>query len=125
MYDQVFDFLLLFATSFWLSFIGSSLAVYSAMSLRARWVQRKAALDERESKDAFGLDANRILEEFMHVKSRDPAVADRITELFRTIDEENFVSARHKIDALAESLGANDSELLRARSLISFLEGEE
>jgi predicted ATP-binding protein involved in virulence len=74
---------------------------------------------------AFGLDANRILEGYMHVKSRDPTVADRITDLFRTIDEENFVSARQKIDALAKSLGGNDPELIRARSLMAFLEGEE
>ena len=74
---------------------------------------------------ALGLDANRILEDYMDVKARDPQTAERITELFRTIDEEDFTSAQQKIGALAESLGDDDPELVRARSLITFLEGEE
>ncbi len=72
-----------------------------------------------------GLDVNRILEDYMQEKSRDPVVAEQITDLFRTIDDENFPSARQKIDALAQTLGENDSDLIRARSLIVFLEGEE
>lgn len=74
---------------------------------------------------AFGMDANRILEEFMHVKSREPTVADQISDLFRTIEAEKFSSAKQKIDRLAKSIGDNDPELTRARSLISFLEGDE
>lgn len=74
---------------------------------------------------ALGLDANRILEDLMSVKSRDPAVADRITEMFQAIDAENFPSARLKIAALEKTLGQNDPELTRARSLMAFLEGDQ
>jgi predicted ATPase len=73
---------------------------------------------------ALGLDANRVLEDLMFVKSRDSEVADRITEMFREIDADNFPSARLKMAALEKTLGQNDPELQRARSLIAFLEGD-
>ena len=54
---------------------------------------------------ALGLDANRVLEDYMGVKARDPKTAERITEMFRTIDAEDFPSARQKIDALGGIAG--------------------
>lgn len=74
---------------------------------------------------AFGLDANRILEDLMDVKSRDEKTGKQLTELFRTIDAEQFTKARTSITLLSKVLGDNDPELTRARSMIAFLEGDE
>lgn len=74
---------------------------------------------------SFGLDANRILEDLMEVKSRDEQTGERIAELFRSIDAEEFSKARDTINMLAGVLGENDPELTRARAMIAFLEGDE
>lgn len=47
--------------------------------------------------------------------------AGRITEMCLAIDEGNFISARQQIASLAELLGDDDEELVRARKLIAFL----
>ena len=74
---------------------------------------------------SFGLDANRILEDLMDVKSRDEKTGKQLTDLFRSIDAEDFRAARSSIALLTKVLGDSDPELTRARSMIAFLEGVE
>lgn len=74
---------------------------------------------------SFGLDANRVLEELMDVKSRDGDVEEQLQQIFQLIDEDDFDRARDSIATLEERLGPNDPEITRARSLIAFLEEME
>jgi predicted ATP-binding protein involved in virulence len=73
---------------------------------------------------AMGLDSNRILEELMDATPRNVEIEERLHKLFQLIDNENFSAAHRCIEALEETLGDNDPELTRARTLMAFLEGE-
>lgn len=75
--------------------------------------------------EAYGLDANRILDELMGTSDRNKEIADKLHELFRLIDDEDFDRARQAISKLTAKLGESEPELTRARSLIKFLEGNE
>ena len=74
---------------------------------------------------AYGLDANRVLDELMGASDRNQAVAAHLHTLFRLIDDEDFDEARQKMMTLTEQLGESEPELTRARSLIKFLAGNE
>jgi len=73
---------------------------------------------------AYGLDANRILEELMEAGARTREIDAQLKAIFEMIDEENFKSARLAINTLREKIGDHDPEITRANSLIKFLEGE-
>jgi ABC-type multidrug transport system ATPase subunit len=75
--------------------------------------------------EAYGMDANRILQEFMDAPVRNKRIEADLKELFELIDKERFVKARAKIIALEKHLGEDEPELTRASSLIKFLEGSE
>lgn len=75
--------------------------------------------------EAYGMDANRILQEFMGAPVRNKQIDAKLKVLFELIDEENFDEARSKIKELEEPLGEDEPELTRASSLIRFLEGAE
>ncbi len=75
--------------------------------------------------EAYGLDANRILEEYMGTRVRTQDIDNRLGNLFELIDDEDFAAARKNIQELRIRLGENDPELTRASSLIKFLEGAE
>ena len=73
---------------------------------------------------AYGLDANRVLEELMGARVRTREMDDQLKILFEEIDEEEFDAARQTMKNLREKLGEHDPELTRASALIKFLEGE-
>ncbi len=75
--------------------------------------------------EAYGMDANRILQEFMGAPVRNKQIDTKLKVLFELIDEEKFDEARSKIKELEEPLGVNEPELTRASTLIRFLEGAE
>ena len=75
--------------------------------------------------EAYGMDANRILQEFMGAPVRNQKVEEELTKLFELIDDENFDHARDAISRLEEKLGTTEPELTRASSLIRFLEGTD
>lgn len=75
--------------------------------------------------EAYGMDANRILQEFMGAPVRNRQVDDELKALFELIDQEQFDEARAAIAALERKLGEDEPELTRASSLIGFLEGTE
>ncbi|MDP2126059.1 MAG: AAA family ATPase [Pseudohongiella sp.] len=75
--------------------------------------------------EAYGMDANRILQEFMGASVRNQKVESELKTLFELIDQERFDEARAAIVALERKLGDDEPELTRASSLIRFLEGAE
>lgn len=75
--------------------------------------------------EAYGMDANRILQEFMGAPVRNRQVEEELAKLFELIDNEEFDNARIAIAALEEKLGKAEPELTRASSLIRFLEGTD
>lgn len=75
--------------------------------------------------EAYGMDANRILQEFMGAPVRNRQVDAELKALFVLIDQERFIEARAAIAALETKLGEDEPELTRASSLIRFLEGAE
>lgn len=75
--------------------------------------------------EAYGMDANRILHEFMGAPVRNRQVDNELKALFDLIDQERFDDARVAITTLEHKLGEDEPELTRASSLIRFLEGAE
>lgn len=75
--------------------------------------------------EAYGMDANRILQEFMGAPVRNRHVDGQLKALFELIDQERFDEARAAITDLERKLGEDEPELTRASSLIRFLEGAE
>lgn len=75
--------------------------------------------------EAYGMDANRILQEFMGAPVRNRQVEGELKSLFELIDQERFDEARAAIAALEHHLGEDEPELTRAGSLIRFLEGAD
>lgn len=75
--------------------------------------------------EAYGMDANRILQELMGAPVRNRQVEDELKNLFELIDQERFDDARRAITKLEGKLGEDEPELTRASSLIRFLEGTE
>lgn len=75
--------------------------------------------------EAYGMDANRVLQELMGAPVRNRQVESELQTLFELIDRELFDEARAAIQALASKLGEDEPELTRASSLIRFLEGAD
>lgn len=75
--------------------------------------------------EAYGMDANRILQEFMDAPVRNRQIDSELKHLFELIDQERFDDARAAITQLEANLGQDEPELTRATSLICFLEGTE
>ena len=74
---------------------------------------------------SLGLDSSRVLEELMDVKARNVEIDEQLNVLSQLIDDEDFKRAQQYMDELAETLGQNDPELTRARTLMAFLEDTE
>ncbi|GBR69569.1 AAA family ATPase [Gluconobacter kanchanaburiensis] len=75
--------------------------------------------------EAYGMDVNRILQEFMGARVRNRQVDSELKALFDLIDQERFDDARAAIVTLERKLGDEEPELTRASSLIRFLDGAE
>ena len=73
---------------------------------------------------SFGLDSSRVLSEVMDVSPRNRTVEDLLGVLANLIDKEDFDRAREKLRELEDSLGPDDPEITRARSLMAFLESK-
>jgi predicted ATP-binding protein involved in virulence len=73
--------------------------------------------------EAYGMDANRMLQEYMGAPVRNRQVDAALKNLFELIDQESFDEARAAIANLVGDLGSNEPELTRASALIRFLEG--
>jgi predicted ATP-binding protein involved in virulence len=71
---------------------------------------------------SFGLDSSRVLGEIQGASERDPEIESRIHRIAEVIDAERFDEARQLISSLEEQIGKDDAEIVRARSLINFME---
>jgi hypothetical protein len=66
--------------------------------------------------EAYGLDANRVLDELMGATDRNREVSERLHTLFELIDAEDFAAARQTIATLSDKLGESEPELIPASS---------
>jgi predicted ATP-binding protein involved in virulence len=71
---------------------------------------------------SYGLDSSRVLEEVMHTSERTDAEVERLRELALALDQEDFAQAKKLIGEVEAKLGANDPEVTRARTLMTFLQ---
>lgn len=70
----------------------------------------------------YGKDSNSILYELMNVKERPDEVQQQINRCFQLIDDGRLKAAKSALNELSNLLGENDSEVVRANTLIGFLE---
>ncbi|MCW6036672.1 AAA family ATPase [Spirulina subsalsa FACHB-351] len=70
----------------------------------------------------YGRDSNSILSELMNVTERPFEIKEELNQCFNLIDEMNLDEAKSKLKELAQRLGEKDSEIVRAYTLMDFLE---
>ncbi|GAA6618625.1 hypothetical protein NUACC26_044360 [Scytonema sp. NUACC26] len=70
----------------------------------------------------YGKDSNSILYELMNVKERPDEVQQQINSCFQLIDDGRLEDAKLALHKLSNLLGEDDSEVVRANTLIGFLE---
>ncbi|KYC39033.1 ATP-binding protein [Scytonema hofmannii PCC 7110] len=70
----------------------------------------------------YGKDSNSILYELMNVKERPDEVQQQIDSCFQLIDDGRLEDAKSALHKLSDLLGEDDSEVVRANTLIGFLE---
>jgi predicted ATP-binding protein involved in virulence len=63
---------------------------------------------------SFGLDSNRILEDIMSVSERHQEIKEEILNLFITIEEGDLNNAKKLLKNLADRIGYDDPELVKA-----------
>jgi predicted ATP-binding protein involved in virulence len=68
----------------------------------------------KRPESSFGRDSNRILEDLMGVPARPQEIKDRLHELFRLIDEGNLDGARQLSQEIADIIGQDEPELVKA-----------
>ncbi|MFN6483896.1 MULTISPECIES: AAA family ATPase [unclassified Nostoc] len=68
----------------------------------------------KKPESSFGRDSNRILEDLMGVPARPQEIKDRLHELFRLIDEGNLDGARQLSQEIADIIGQDEPELVKA-----------
>ncbi len=68
----------------------------------------------KRPESSFGRDSNRILEDLMGVPARPQEIKDRLHELFRLIDQGNLDSARQLSQEIADIIGQDEPELVKA-----------
>lgn len=73
---------------------------------------------------SFGMDSSRILEDILDSVPRNRKVNELLNSLYKSIDEEKIDEAKEKINSLIVILGADDPEIARSSTMISFLEDE-
>jgi predicted ATP-binding protein involved in virulence len=71
---------------------------------------------------SFGIDSSRILEEVMDTYSRNPMVDKEIHRIAKLISEGNAEEARVAITTLSNEIGEADAEIIRAKTLLGFME---
>jgi hypothetical protein len=73
---------------------------------------------------SFGVDSSRVLEEIMDATPRSPEVQDLLDRLSRSVADKKLEDASNLVTELAAKLGEDDAEVIRARTLLDFLGGE-
>ncbi len=71
---------------------------------------------------SFGVDSSRILENIMATKPRTESIHNLLTQLARQIGDDDFNGARVTIQEAEAKLGRDDPEVIRALTLMDFME---
>ncbi len=74
---------------------------------------------------SFGVDSSRVLEEIMDAPTRTAEVQSVLDDLSKQVAAKNLEEARRLVATLAEHLGEDDPEVIRARTLLDFIGGDE
>jgi hypothetical protein len=72
---------------------------------------------------SFGWDPSRILVQLMGGQTRPEPVRGKLDQLFKEISAEHVAKANRLLEELEKTLGPNDPDLTRAKSMLSFLGG--
>lgn len=72
----------------------------------------------KRPESSFGRDSNRILEDLMGVPARPQEIKDELLELFRLIDKGDLDGARQLRQQIADQIGADEPEFVRADVLM-------
>ncbi|NER37209.1 MAG: AAA family ATPase [Oscillatoria sp. SIO1A7] len=67
---------------------------------------------------SFGRDSNQILEDLMEIPERPLEIKQSLREIFRAIGDKDLDSARQLIQEIAEEIGQDEPELVKARTSI-------
>jgi predicted ATP-binding protein involved in virulence len=67
---------------------------------------------------SYGLDSNRILEDILGVSKRPQEIQDRMSELFRMINNNDLEGAKEIVRELGEKIGISEPELVKAEATI-------
>jgi predicted ATP-binding protein involved in virulence len=67
---------------------------------------------------SYGLDSNRILEDILGVSKRPQEIQERMSELFRTINNNDLESAKEIVRELGDKIGIGEPELVKAEATI-------
>jgi len=70
----------------------------------------------------YGRDSNAILEDVMGVPERPAFATEKLADIAGLIDQENWTTARERLNSLARDLGALDAEVVRLRAMIDMLD---
>jgi hypothetical protein len=73
---------------------------------------------------SFGIDSSRVLEEVMDTKSRNAGVENTIGRIAKLIGDGKAEEARAAIKMLSDEIGEDDPEIIRAKTLLDFMEGD-
>jgi predicted ATP-binding protein involved in virulence len=68
----------------------------------------------------YGRDSNSILYDLMNVEERPKKVKKELDKLYRLIDAEKVEAARMELKKLANVLGEDDKEIVRANMYLNF-----
>lgn len=74
---------------------------------------------------SFGVDSSRVLEEIMDVRPRNKEVDALLEKLSSLIGDSKLDEARTSLAELAATVGEDDPEVTRLRTLMEFVEGNE
>ncbi len=67
---------------------------------------------------SYGLDSNRILEDILGVSKRPKEIQERMSELFRNINNNDLESAKEIVRELGDKIGTSEPELIKAEATI-------
>lgn len=74
---------------------------------------------------SYGVDSSRVLEEIMEAPPRSREVQVLLDAFSTHVATKDLTTAKNVVDDLSDKLGEDDAEVVRARTLLEFLEGEE
>jgi predicted ATP-binding protein involved in virulence len=96
--------------------------VFGELPKEQIWVHSEKTGSWHHPTRSLGVDSSRILDEEMDAASANADHMKKKGELAEVIDKEDFTQAEVLIEELAQTVGEDDPDLTRARTLISFLQ---